>query len=135
MRQHSLKTTYLIHEALVKDENIKSLIDEKNIFLLIAEQEVTFPYCIIRRTGCKSENGNRDFAGDIVSFNIKIYSNKYEEAMEIADAIRFKLEGYSLEDENLRLSRIKFTGASENWVYDSFEQDLSFESLVEAPRN
>ena len=77
MRQHSLKTTYLIHETLVKDENITSLINEKNIYLLIAEQEVTFPYCIIRRTGCKSENGNRDFAGDIVSFNIKIYSNKY----------------------------------------------------------
>lgn len=135
MRQHSIKTTYLIHKVIVSDETVKNMIAENHVYLLIPEQDMDFPYAVIRRTGIRSESGNKDFAGDIVGFSIKIYSDEYDEAMNIADAIRFLIERHVITDEslNIRLDNIKMVGSVENWEYDSFMQEISFEANVSIP--
>lgn len=133
MRQHSIKTTYLIHDTLVKNADVTALLNEDNLFLLVAEPEVNYPYAVIKRTGIQSERGNKDFAGDIVNFSINVYSDKYDEAADIADAIRFALEGWILQDSNIRLENITITSATEDWVSDAYEQTLSFRAEVVGP--
>lgn len=135
MRQHSIKTTYLIHSKLASSADVLENISENNIFLLGAEPEVKYPYAVIKRTGIQSERGNKDFAGDIVFFTISVYSDKYEVAADIADAMRFALEGWIFEDDTIRLENITITSATEDWVADAYEQSISFRAEVLNPQD
>lgn len=135
MRQHSIKTSYLIHKTLVSDDDLLELVPEENIQLLFAQEGTTFPHVIIARTGIRSERGNKDFIGDIVNFNILVVSDKYEAGADIADAIRFDIENHILQDSeiDIRLENIILTGASERMNYDAFIQEMNFSAEVSRP--
>ena len=135
MRQHSIKTSYLIHKTLVSDDDLLELVPEENIQLLFAQEGTTFPHVIIARTGIRSERGNKDFIGDIVNFNILVVSDKYEAGADIADAIRFDIENHILQDSeiDIRLENIILTGASERMNYDAFIQEMNFSAEVSKP--
>lgn len=135
MRQHSLKTTYLIHKTLVSNDLLMTKIDEANIQLLVSQMNTTFPNVVITRTSIKSERGNKDFIGDIVSFNIRVYSDKYDVGVDIADTIRFILENREFQDDSIRIENIILTGATETMSYDTFVQDMNFQCEVSHPIN
>ena len=132
MRTHSIKTTYLIHEALVSDTELMKLIKEKNIFLVIGEEEAMFPYAVITRTSIKTPSrSNKDNSEDVVTFNIKVYSDKYNVGIDVADAIRLFLERRVLTDNNIRISQTELTFCSEQWVGDAYLQNMDFQCTVE----
>lgn len=135
MRQHSLKTSNLIHKKLIENETVMGLIPEENIYLCAADANTNYPYAVIRRTGIQSETGNKDFSGDIVSFTINVFSDEdnYDLGVDITDAIRFALEGWILEYDNIRLENIQLTSASEDWVSDAYMQSISFRAEVVKP--
>jgi hypothetical protein len=135
MRQHSIKTSYLIHKTLVSDNDLLELVPEENIQLLFAQEGTTFPHVLITRTGIRSERGNKDFIGDIVNFNILVVSDKYEVGADIADTIRFDIENHILQDSeiDIRLENIILTGASERMSYDAFIQEMNFSAEVIKP--
>lgn len=131
MRVHSIKTTYLIHETLVSDTELMKILDEKNVFLVIGEEEATYPYTIITRSFIRSGNKNKDFTSDIVSFNIKVYAQEYNTAADVADAIRFALENHILTDSLIKISNIEITNVSESWNGDAYLQNMDFQCEVE----
>lgn len=133
MRQHSIKSTYLIHKTLVENDEITTLIPEENIFLLQALPDTLFPYAVITRTGIKSERGNKDFIGDIVTFNIKVFSDKYNIGVDIADAIRLSIENYILSDELIKMENITLISSKESIYYDTFIQEMDFSAEVSRP--
>lgn len=133
MRQHSIKTTYLIHKTLAENTTVNALIPEANMFLLVENMDKPFPHLVIKRTNITSERGTKDFIGDIVSFNISVYADKYEVGAEIADAARLALEGWILQDESIRLENIQLTSASEDWSYDTYIQSMNFRAEVSNP--
>lgn len=135
MRQHSIKTSNLIHKKLIENESVMELIPEENIYLCAADANTNYPYAVIRRTGIQSERGNKDFVGDIVSFTISIYSDEdnYDLGVDIADAMRFALEGWILEENDIRLENIQLTSATEDWVSDAYMQSISFRAEVVKP--
>ena len=133
MRQHSIKTTYLVHKTLAQNELVNTLIPESNMYLLVNNTDAQYPYLVIKRTNIQSERGNKDFIGDIVNFNINVYSDKYEEGANIADAVRLALEGWILQDESIRLENIQLTSASEDWSYDTCIQSMNFRAEVSNP--
>ena len=135
MRQHSIKTSYLIHKTLVSDNNLLELVPEENIQLLFAQEGTTFPHVLITRTGIRSERGNKDFIGDIVNFNIIVVSDKYEIGADIADMIRFDIENHILQNSeiDIRLENIILTGASERMSYDAFIQEMNFSAEGSKP--
>jgi len=136
MRQHSIKTTYLIHKTLVENSDVMALVvDENKISLLMGDPDLnsTYPVINIRRDSISTEVGNKDFIPDRVQFSIKVYSDKYEESVDIADAIRFALENQILQDELVRLTNIKLISATEAWVSDAYEQSIAFSAEVTKP--
>lgn len=133
MRQHSIKTTYLVHKTLAQNELVNTLIPESNMYLLVNNTDAQYPFLVIKRTNIQSERGNKDFIGDIVNFNINVYSDKYEEGANIADAVRLALEGWILQDESIRLENIQLTSASEDWSYDTCIQSMNFRAEVSNP--
>lgn len=132
MRQHSIKTTYLIHEYLVSNQDLMKLIPESNVFLVVGEPEANYPYVTITRTSIKTPaQTNKDFNEDVVTFNIKVYSDKYDEDVDIADMIRLLLERRIISDELIRISQIQLTYCSEQWIGDAYQQNMDFQCIVE----
>lgn len=131
MAKHSLKSTFYIHNKLISTSSITSLISENNIFLLIAEAETKYPYAVITRTRINSTNDNKDFNTDEIGFNIRIWSDKYDEAVEIADAMRAALEGRVIEtDDNEIIDSITLTSSSESWTGDAYLESIDFTAEI-----
>ena len=136
MRQHSIKTTYLIHKVLVKDQDLMTLIGgADHIQLLIGDSDINtmYPIINIKRDLVSPMKSNKDFGSDRVQFSIKVYSDNYKSSIDIADAIRFALEWHTFQDTEIRLVNVELVSCSENWVRNAYEQSLTFNSEVEHP--
>lgn len=136
MRQHSIKTTYLIHKVLVEDQDLMTLIGgAEHIQLLIGDPDINTQYPIIniKRDLVSPMKPNKDFGSDRVQFSIKVYSDDYKSSIDIADAIRFALEWHTFQDNEIRLVNVELVSCSENWVRDAYEQSLTFNSEVQHP--
>lgn len=136
MRQHSIKTTYLIHKVLVEDQDLITLIGSaEHIQLLIGDPDINtmYPIINIKRDLVSPMKSNKDFGSDRVQFSIKVYSDNYKSSIDIADAIRFALEWHTFQDNEIKLVNVELVSCSENWVKDAYEQSLTFISEVVHP--
>lgn len=136
MRQHSIKTTYLIHKVLVEDQDLMTLIGgAEHIQLLIGDPDINtmYPIINIKRDLVSPMKSNKDFGSDKVQFSIKVYSDNYKSSIDIADAIRFALEWHTFQDNEIKLVNVELVSCSENWVKDAYEQSLTFISEVVHP--
>ena len=136
MRQHSIKTTYLIHKVLVEDQDLITLIGgAEHIQLLIGDPDINtmYPIINIKRDLVSPMKSNKDFGSDRVQFSIKVYSDNYKSSIDIADAIRFALEWHTFQDNEIKLVNVELVSCSENWVKDAYEQSLTFNSEVVHP--
>lgn len=136
MRQHSIKTTYLIHKVLVEDQDLMTLIGgADHIQLLIGDPDINtmYPIINIKRDLVSPMKSNKDFGSDRVQFSIKVYSDNYKSSIDIADAIRFALEWHTFQDTEIKLVNVELVSCSENWVKDAYEQSLTFISEVVHP--
>lgn len=136
MRQHSIKTTYLIHKVLVEDQDLMTLIGgADHIQLLIGDPDINtmYPIINIKRDLVSPMKSNKDFGSDRVQFSIKVYSDNYKSSIDIADTIRFALEWHTFQDNEIKLVNVELVSCSENWVRDAYEQSLTFNSEVVHP--
>lgn len=130
MRKHSLKSTQYIHNKLISTSSVTSLINENNIFLLIAEPETKYPYAVITRTRITSRDENKDFSTDEIGINIKVWSDQYDEAVNIADAIRFAIEGKEIEMDKEVMDSIELSSSTESWTGDAYLESMDFTAEI-----
>lgn len=130
MRKHSLKSTQYIHNKLINTSSVTSLINENNIFLLIAEPETKYPYAVITRTRITSRDENKDFSIDEIGINIKVWSDQYDEAVNIADAIRFAIEGKEIEMGKEVMDSIELSSSTESWTGDAYLESMDFTAEI-----
>lgn len=130
MRKHSLKSTQYIHNKLINTSSVTSLINENNIFLLIAEPETKYPYVVITRTRITSRDENKDFSTDEIGINIKVWSDQYDEAVNIADAIRFAIEGKEIEMGKEVMDSIELSSSTESWTGDAYLESMDFTAEI-----
>lgn len=130
MRKHSLKSTQYIHNKLINTSSVTSLINENNIFLLIAEPETKYPYAVITRTRITSRDENKDFSTDEIGINIRVWSDQYDEAVNIADAIRFAIEGKEIEMDKEVMDSIELSSSTESWTGDAYLESMDFTAEI-----
>lgn len=130
MRKHSLKSTQYIHNKLINTSSVTSLINENNIFLLIAEPETKYPYAVITRTRITSRDENKDFSTDEIGINIRVWSDQYDEAVNIADAIRFAIEGKEIEMDKDMMDSIELSSSTESWTGDAYLESMDFTAEI-----
>lgn len=130
MRKHSLKSTQYIHNKLINTSSVTSLINENNIFLLIAEPETKYPYAVITRTRITSRDENKDFSTDEIGINIRVWSDQYDEAVNIADAIRFAIEGKEIEMDKEAMDSIELSSSTESWTGDAYLESMDFTAEI-----
>ena len=124
---NSLLIGKLIYQTLSNDEAIAQYVGE-NIWPVVAPYEVKNPYIVFLRTNDYSSAYSKDgYVGDTVGFQVNVFSDKYIDSVEIANLVRNSFEGHKISNDELEVSQIRMTNATEQFVEDTYIQTLTFE--------
>lgn len=106
-----------LRSLLLSNDTVAELLTGK-IFPLVAVEGTTFPFLVYRRSGYTPVS-NKDLEDEIVTVEIAILSDKYENSVDVADAVLTGLHG-----SNEEIDRVKIIGTSEEFSDDIYIQKL-----------
>lgn len=109
---------------LTNDTNVTKLIGNK-VFPIVANEGTTFPFAVYRRTSYRPEN-TKDGTGEIVSIEINLLSQKYEEAVNLADVVATALD----RKETDLIEDIQITNISEDYIEDTFVERIYIDIYI-----
>ena len=116
----------LIFQTLSNDSAITAYVGDK-IYPVVAPYEVTNPYIVFLRMNDYGTGYSKDGVwGDTISFQVNVFSDKYIDSVDIANLVRKSFEGHKISNAELAISNIFLTGASEQFIEDTFMQTLTF---------
>ena len=92
------------------------------IFPLVAVPNTTFPFIVYRRSYYTPAN-NKDYEGEKVGVELVVCSPKYDESVNIADKVATALNHAM----TAMVEDIKITNISENFIDDTFTQQINIE--------
>ena len=98
----------------------------KNIYPVIAEEDVKYPFILFTRTGVEPIDSKSYVVGDKVAFSIAIVNDKYMLGVDIAERVRELFE----KRRDSYFSEISFVGCDEEFNQDAFVQRLSFVATI-----
>lgn len=116
-----------IKDRLLKSPNVVSKIGNK-VFALVAEENTNFPYVTYERTSFSRLTTKDGYCtGSEISVVIRVYSDKYEDSVSVANEIIKSLDGYSGNTHKINISHCRFVDSSEDFVDNSaYLQVLNF---------
>lgn len=126
----SLQIGKAIYELLSGNTDIAAKISNK-IFPLIATNNTSFPFIIYKRTNIiPAYTKDRFSANDTLMMDVVIASDKYNEAIELADLVRKTLEGKRGTFANIQVDDIRLVSADEDYNEDTYIQQLTFKIIT-----
>lgn len=126
----SLQIGKAIYELLSGNTDIAAKISNK-IFPLIATNNTSFPFIIYKRTNIiPAYTKDRFSANDTLMMDVVIASDKYNEAIELADLVRNTLEGKRGTFANIQVDDIRLVSADEDYNEDTYIQQLTFKIIT-----
>lgn len=121
----SLQIGKAIYHILSNDSDVVDRV-QKKIYPLIADVDTTFPFIVYKRTGIVPATSKDKFVySEEVYVDVVVASDKYNESIEIADLVRTALLKGSYDG----IKDIAFTDADEDYLEDTFIQNLTFKIL------
>jgi hypothetical protein len=121
----ALSVTKHIYNILIQNEDIKSMVGN-NIFPLVAEDNATFPFVIIKRNTVTPNYHKMGVAQDLSTVTIAIVTTAYAQSIEISEKVRSLLENYV----GGVFQRIRLQDVNEAYIDDAYVQELNFECYV-----
>lgn len=109
---------------LLADEEVKRSLDNK-VFPLVANAGTSFPFLVYRRSGYRTD-GNKDYGNEIVSVEIAVLAQKYEESVNVADVVADALNGKNTEI----IDDIKIVNIYEDFAEDTYIQKMSIDIYI-----
>lgn len=113
-----------IKQLLVDDSEVQIMLEGK-IFPIVATEGTNFPFLVYRRAAYRPMS-NKDYSDEVVSMEIVILSSKYDESVEIANAVADALD----RKETEIISDIQLTNISEDFSGDTYLQKLYFDITI-----
>lgn len=113
-----------IVELLKTDEGVTTYVGNK-IFPLIANATTTFPFIVYRRN-YYTPDSNKDWENEKCGIEIVVASTKYEESVNIADAVSEALNHKTTED----IEDINITNTNEDFYEDTYVQRINIEVTI-----
>ena len=110
-----------IVELLTTGDSVTSYVGDK-IFPLIANANTTFPFIVYRRS-YYTPASNKDYENEKCGMEIVVASTKYEESVNIADAVSNQLNHKQTED----IEDIIITNTNEDFYEDTYLQRVNIE--------
>ena len=125
---------YLV-KALLDNEYIATHITDKRINPLGQPEGTPYPHITYRRDSLVPEYTKHlpmiSNWTNRVTVSFSVWSEIYDEAVEIANIVRDILENYSYQDEDIKIYPLELTYTSEAYANDAFQQLLTFSTTAE----
>lgn len=116
-----VKIGRLFKTLLLSNEEVQDKIEDR-VFPLVAVEGTKFPFLVYRRYAYRPTN-NKDFEDEIISLEIAILSPKYEESVDVTDAVINAVNRKQTEE----IENIKIMGSSEEFSGDTYIQKLQID--------
>lgn len=119
-------------DALNEREEITTVLGENKIFPLIAPTDTQYPYVIYERLMVSTQYTKIPGHDNTVQIQFRVYSDKYDEALTIANTIRNVLERHTLRIPNIiTINDIRLAATSEQYTADGYLETVTFLTMVE----
>lgn len=113
-----------LRTLLSNSGEVTELVGSK-VFPIVANEGTTFPFIVYRRTNYTPAS-NKDYTSEIVGVEINILSQKYDEAVNIADVVATSLD----HKETNFIEDIKITNISEDYIEDTFVERIYLDIYI-----
>lgn len=118
-----------IYSILKSNEEIKKVVGN-NIYPVVAPLNTKNPYIVFKRQ-ITTQNDNKDSRYSIVSIEINVYSNNYQQSIQLAELVKNTLENvYNKEVESFKIKYIVSTSIDEDYNEDYYSQTMYFDAKV-----
>lgn len=118
-----------IYSILNTNEEIKKVVGN-NIYPVVAPINTKNPYIVFKRQ-INNQNDNKDSRYSIVSIELNVYSNNYQQSIQIAELCKNTLEDiYNKEVEGYKIKYIVSTSIDEDYNEDYYSQTMYFDAKV-----
>ena len=118
-----------IYSILSGNEEIKKVVGN-NIYPVVAPLNTKNPYIVFKRQ-INTQNDNKDSRYSIVSIEINVYSNNYQQSIKVAEMVKNTLENvYNKEVEGFKIKYIVSTSIDEDYNEDYYSQTMYFDCKV-----
>ena len=118
-----------IYSILNSNEEIKKVVGN-NIYPVVAPLNTKNPYVVYKRQ-ITTQNDNKDSRYSMVSIELNIYSNNYQQSIQIAELCKNTLEDiYNKEVEGYKIKYIVSTSIDEDYNEDYYSQTMYFDAKV-----
>jgi len=114
-----------LYSLLSGDAELEGMVGN-NIYPLIAEEDVKFPFIIFSKTSLTPEYNKCGVTGDVISFSVAIAAQNYFQTVDIAEKVRGILELH----RDSYFTRVEFSGVTEEYMEDSYIQTLNFTARI-----
>ncbi len=129
--KNSLLITKYIRTILAEDIKLMKMIPIKQFFPIDAKLSTKYPFSVIVRTGMMDNSSKDGIYEDVVNVSVIVVDDNYNGSIEIANEIRNWLEGHKYKNEEINITRIKLSSATETYYNDAFIQELGFNVYIQ----
>lgn len=120
-----------IRSILTENDELMKLIDEDNIFSLIAHADAKLPYIVMSRNSIQTQYTKDRAFDNTVQFTVNVVAHSYIESIEIANAVRHALENFHWKNAEIWIHPISVLNITESTDGDQFVQSLLFYTMIE----
>ena len=118
-----------IYSILRDNEEIKKMVGN-NIYPVVAPLSTRNPYVVYKRQ-INIQNDNKDSRYSIVTIELNVYSNDYQQSIQLAELCKNTLEDiYNKEVECFKIKYIVSTSIDEDYNEDYYSQTMYFDCKV-----
>lgn len=110
-----------IKSILTENEEVNQYLSNK-IFPIVANAGTELPFLIYRRFNYTPQS-DKDYTNERAEFEIRIVAKKYEDSVNIADAVGDVLNNYKDND----VEQIRLITSNEDFLDEAFVQTLNIE--------
>lgn len=117
----------VIKARLLASNEVADLI-KKEVHPIVAPTGTKFPFITYRRSGVTpSYTKDRKSVQDSATVDVTIHTDNYKQSMRLLEDVFNSLQAYSGIVEGIHVDEIRMINSEEDFVEDSYLQNLTFE--------
>ena len=126
----SILLTKYIRKFLIDNTELQKLVKPTSIFPLIANQNTSFPYIVIQRTGIHCNYSKAGLIDDNATVEIIAVSNDYSQSIDIAELIRETMDAKRFRSDEIWIDDIHIETIQEEFIENAYLQRLTFSMTI-----
>lgn len=119
-----------IHKTLSQSASLKRMIGDK-VHPIVTKREVDFPFVVYKRDSIAVEYDKSGKATVTTTVDVYVLAETYTESVEIAEEVIKSLNRVYANYDKFSVIGASLTGANEDYVSQTYVQQLTFNFLIQ----